>query len=143
MNILIFYIFTLLISTSLLYTWFKSSLPNLVFHFLKKLWFLKNNIIWKVSSDDSLGIELDPMYWTEKDWEIVNSHLGLLGHLISCKFCLCYHIVSWVNIISYLILIFFTNLIDFSFILVIAIALSQPILVHILINITDKLENND
>lgn len=131
-NYLIFFIFTLLISSSFLYTWFNSSLPNLIFYFIKKLGIIKNKDFWKTND---IG-EINPMDWTDEDWAIFRNRLGLLGHLISCRFCMCYHIVFWSNIFIYLI--FYLNNIDISFIMLIPIILSQPILVHLIYGLTDK-----
>ena len=131
-EIIIFYIVTLFISTSLLLTWFQSSLPNLIFHFIKKIGIAKYSDFWKID-----GKEIDPMNWDDDDWSIIQIRLGLLGHLLSCQYCLCYHICFWITFFGYIYcLIFITSQLPIALISI--LWLTQPLLVHFLINKTVK-----
>lgn len=143
---LLFYIITLLTATSLLYTWFNSSLPGLVFGTLKKFGLKrKSPTFWEVDIMNKTGIksldEPDPYFWTRNDFEnFALNKLGLLGELLTCKYCLCYHIVAWTNIIAWILTKILSNpYLDVSLLALLASILSQPILVHIIYNITDRL----
>ena len=148
-NNILFYIITLLASTSLLYTWFKSSLPALTFTILKVFGLKrKDPNFWVLPSDLSIGLTTprSPLTWTLADWAGSESSLGFaqerlgsfLGELLTCRFCLCYHIVLWVNLVSYLVLYICFNDYAPMFIVTIAAIISQPILVHLLFNIVES-----
>lgn len=140
-----FYILTLLIATSLLFTWFRSSLPSLTFTVLKLLGLKRRDQkFWTVPSDEMFDAKTvrSPLTWTRADWEGTDlqdgwaiTRLGnFFGSLLTCRYCLCYHIVFWVNLIAWLICSK-----DVNIYFALASFLSQPILVHILFNITDRL----
>lgn len=147
---LIFSIITLLITTSILYTWFNSSLPGLLFGILKFLGLKrKSKEFWLVNPTPTGIEELDyihPFHWTQDDFDnFAFIHLGMLGKLLTCRFCLCYHACLWCNLLTYLFCYLFissknTLLILPSFPLLLLIIIAQPILVHLLYNLVDHLE---
>lgn len=142
---LIFYLMTLLAAASLLYTWFNSSLPCLLFYILKLTGLKsKDNKFWIIPTDEVLmedaAEQRHPLTWTAEDFDsfAINRLPIFLSSLITCRYCLCYHIVFWINLFAYLLLLLLGY--NFTFILFLACIMSQPILVHILYNITDKLK---
>lgn len=144
-DIIFLYVITLFVSASILYTWFKSSLPSLVFFLLKKCGLKKKDIkFWQTPTEEQFNItENNPLTWSRADWEGDESGLGWaqtrLGHfwgeLLTCRFCLCYHIVFWTNLIAFILSGNISNIV-----MLIGFICSQPILVHILFNFTDKLQ---
>lgn len=142
---LLFYILTLLISSSLLYTWFNSSLPGLIFSILKLLKIKsKDPAFWITPSDEILlGIKenpRDPLTWTESDFnEFALNKLPLFfGSLLTCRYCLCYHIVAWTAVFAYIG--FLIQGINIPILFLLATIFSQPILVHLVYNLTDKIK---
>lgn len=144
-DIIFLYVITLFASASILYTWFKSSLPSLVFFLLKKCGLKKKDIkFWQTPTEEQFNItENNPLTWSRADWEGDESGLGWaqtrLGHfwgeLLTCRFCLCYHIVFWTNLIAFILSGNISNIA-----MLIGFIGSQPILVHMLFNFTDKLQ---
>lgn len=146
-NLLVFGLITTLVSTSILYTWFKSTLPCLVFGCLKKIGLKrKDEYFWTTQAPNFLsGIrELDfqnPFFWTRDDFEkFAVLHLGMLGELLMCRFCLCYHVVLWCNLFCWVICCLFSFLTPINIGALILIILAEPIIVHILFNITESTE---
>lgn len=145
---IIAYLITLLASTSILYTWFNSHLPQLVFSILKKLGFKRNNVtFWKlpntVFSMSTTSDIVDPLAWTDSDWETfaATSLNSFWGTLLTCPYCICYHFVFWCNLLGGIIL-FSLNIVGIigSIMFILAGTLSQPILVHILTGILARLQ---
>lgn len=144
-DIIFLYVITLFASASILYTWFKSSLPSLVFFLLKKCGLKKKDIkFWQTPTEEQFNItENNPLTWSRADWEGDEGGLGWaqtrLGHfwgeLLTCRFCLCYHIVFWTNLIAFILSGNISNIT-----MLIGFICSQPILVHMLFNFTDKLQ---
>ena len=144
---LYFFIITLLITTSILYTWFNSTLPGLIFGVLKFLGLKrKDKQFWSVQITPTGIDELDyihPFYWTQTDFEnFALAHLGMIGKLLTCRFCLCYHVCLWCNLLTYLFCYLFVNISLPSLSLLVLTITSQPILVHLLYNLVDRLEKN-
>jgi hypothetical protein len=146
--LILYIVLTLLITTSILYTWFNSSLPGLTFGILKSLGLKrKDKQFWLVQATPTGIEELDyihPFHWTQNDFEnFALMHLGMLGKLLTCRFCLCYHACLWCNLLTYLFCWLFINptlLTLPSFPLLLLIIISQPILVHLIYNLVDHLE---
>lgn len=148
MILFITYILTTLSAASLLYTWFNSHLPQLLFTILKYLGFNKNKPeSWIIINDvEELGIAepRSPLSWTEEDWlSYASTSLPLFfGTLLTCKFCLCYHVVLWFNVLNFLFLLFYFNLdLIFSIVILIYSIFSQPILVLLIYALLDRLFN--
>lgn len=139
------YIITLLSATSLLYTFFNSSLPCLIAYIIKGIGYKKNNKdFWIVPSDEVLlgdaAEPRSPLTWTNTDFEefALNKLPLFLSSLITCRYCLCYHIIFWINLFAFIAL--FIAGYNISLLFFLACVMSQPILAHILYNITDKLK---
>ena len=153
MNMFLLYIFSLLIAASLLFTWFKSSLPSLVFAFIKAIGVKKSDqLFWTTPSDINLNIlgalkegkARSPLTWSYDDWAGNESTQGwaqarlgnFFGELLTCRYCLCYHITFWVNLFVFVAYGYiFTH-----FVLFMLFFLSQPILVHLIFNYIEQLE---
>lgn len=144
MNNLIFYIATLFASVSLLITYFNSQMPCLILWILKclgfkskdKNYFHLSNYITELDgnySGDYMKISDNPLDWTVEDWEqFANERLPkFFSHLLTCRFCLCYHIVFWFNILFFIPAYFLYNI---SFSIVFIAWFTQPALVHWLHN---------
>lgn len=149
MTLFVLFILTWLIATSLLFTWFKSSMPSLVFAFLKKLgWKRKDPNFWKTPSDEYMSPTSEarsPLTWSRMDWEgsdkgyegWAQTRLGnFFGELLTCRYCLCYHVVFWTNLLVFL----FTGMIITSWNWMLMFIFAQPILVHVIFNIVEFLE---
>lgn len=144
-DIIFLYVITLFASASILYTWFKSSMPSLIFFLLKKCGLKKKDIkFWQTPTEEQFNItENNPLTWSRADWEGDESGLGwaqtrlgdFWGELLTCRFCLCYHIVFWTNLIAFILSGNISNVV-----VLLGFICSQPILVHMLFNFTDKLQ---
>jgi hypothetical protein len=85
---------------SFLIVWYKTSLPCLIFHFLRWVgWKKTDSEFWNVSN-----IDMAVKDWTEDDLMMFYTlRLGLLGHLLSCRYCLSCHVIFWSNLLGYLL----------------------------------------
>lgn len=145
-DIIFLYVITLLASASLLFTWFKSSLPSLVFFLLKKCGLKKKDIrFWQTPTEEQFNItENNPLTWSRADWEGDESGPGwaqarlgnFFGELLTCRYCLCYHITFWVNLFLFVAYGYILT----HFVLFMLFFLSQPILVHLIFNYIEQLE---
>lgn len=146
---IIAYLITLLASASILYTWFNSHLPQLVFSILKKLGFKRNNAtFWKlpdaVFSMSTTSDSVDPLAWTDSDWEsfAANSLNNFWGTLLTCPYCICYHFVFWCNFIGAIALFALNDIgIANAIVFLLASTASQPILVHALTSILARIQH--
>lgn len=147
-DIIFLYVITLLASASLLFTWFKSSLPTLICAFAKWIGIKQmDNTFWMPPSDVELLGEShparSPLTWSVEDWEGSDTTQGwaqarlgnFWGELVTCRFCLCYHIVFWVNLCAFVL----TGCILYIPVLIAFVA-SQPILVHLIFNIVERIQ---
>ena len=142
-----YFIFSLLIASSILYTWFNSHLPQLCCSIFYNLGFKRQHPkFWMIQEDRELGIinTRDPLSWTEDDWQsFANNSLPLFFFtLLTCKYCLCYHATFWSNVLLAIPAFLFFCPLEISLIKIIFIILiytiSQPILVHIICKYLDR-----
>ena len=136
---LTFYIVTLLISASWIFTWFNSTLPNLVLAMLKKFGVKKKDPdFWNVVQLEGVYIPgLSPMAWTKDDLAEFFGRLGLVGELLQCRYCLCYHVVFWSNLVAFIACWVIGG--NVGFLTFLSAVFSQPILVHLIYNLTARL----
>lgn len=136
-NNLLFYFTTLFAATSLTIVIFKTSFLCEVISVLKRLGFKKNDkIYWAINPEDNYII--DPSLWTTEDFQnFCNFRLGLLGRLLTCRYCFSCHAVFWSNLVIWGIMAYIWQFIPF-YIVVIAM-LSQLPLLHIIYGIETKL----
>lgn len=123
MLILALYIVGMLITASLLMAWFHSSAPIHVFYILKWMG-------WR-SSDISFWAAIP--HW-ETTWEEWSDHINLnlhpcLATLLTCKYCLSFHVAFWV---SFILTVCFCT-VDFWCMIPLC-TLSWPVLSIILVN---------
>lgn len=139
-----YFIFSLLIASSILYTWFNSHLPQLCCSIFYTLGFKrKQPKFWMIPEDRELGIinVRNPLSWTEDDWQsFANNSLPLFfSTLLTCRYCLCYHATFWSNLFLAIpaFILFDISILQLLFIVLIY-SISQPILVHILFKYLDR-----
>ena len=136
LSVTIVYVISLLISASILLTWFNSSLPCLLLFILKKCGYKKHdNKFWNIDENLGLSQPRDPLTWTLNDWDLFcETRLSTFNsELLRCKYCLCYHLSFWINLIFTIGLIIYFG--DIYLLLYLPLAwLSQPILIHLLNN---------
>jgi hypothetical protein len=129
------FIISLLISASLLYTWFNSSMPLLCLWILTKLGYKKHDAMFymQFSSDN-------PLLWSDNDWNTYcDQYMSVFfKKLLNCKYCLCWHLCLWSTLYSVLISKLFTIINWKEGLLLMLLIPAQPILVHILLSIVKK-----
>lgn len=132
MSFILFYATTTLMVVSLLFIWFKTSFPSLVLGTLKKIGIKrKNPDFW------DLGTDLPIFDWTENEVEIfMATKMGLLGHLLSCRYCLSCHLILWVNILFALFLLPFG--ISFPIWFIAGVIGTQFPIVHLIYSFQEK-----
>ena len=118
--ILAFYFTTLFAVASLLMAYFKTdTFGPLVFHLLKKFGYKKNNEeFWNVlSTKDPLAKELNmsksnPMEWDRQDYEafLFANYPLTIASLLTCRYCLSFHLTFWVNIVGFFFFLGFVPL---------------------------------
>jgi uncharacterized membrane protein len=134
MEFVLFYATTTLMVVSLLFIWFKTSFPCLIFGTLHKLGFKKKvKDFWELG----LGEDFSPYDWTENELELFYAtKLGLLGHLLSCRYCLSCHLILWVNILFALFLLPFG--ISFPIWFIAGVIGTQFPIVHLIYSFQEK-----
>lgn len=134
MDLLLFYFTGVFTVTSILIIWFMTDFPSLIFALLKKLGVKKSDPdFWDIGYGPNHPITV----WTEDDRDRFYLKLGLLGHLLGCRFCFSCHLILWVNIITWIMTLILTTATIPLWFICVCIATQLPF-VHIVYNYVNK-----
>lgn len=120
-----------LAGASLIMAWFKTELPMHFFHVLGFFgWQKENETFWQILEGECPEGMEDTGYTFLEDLSIA-LHSGvmpkLLADLLTCRYCISFHVSFWISLILFL-------LFPVSWLLIPAATLSWPILINILVS---------